>query len=49
MSNYNPNKTEKKLASKKKKAQRIIQNEITNIKESMIKMNISSMYKLIIY
>ena len=49
MGNYNPKKTEKNLQANKKKVPRVIQNEITNIKEPMIKMKISNMYNLIIY
>ena len=48
MSNCNPNKT--KISHKQAKASlRIIENENTNSKESMIAMKILSKYKLNIY
>ena len=48
MVQYKYNKT-KKLASKQKQALRILNNEFTDIREIMIRMEVLNIYKLNIY
>ena len=48
MDQYKYNKT-KRLASKQKQALRIVNNEFTDIREIMVGMEVSNIYKLNIY